>query len=62
LLITFVCSIASNAFAANYGIGIGISANISDRHIYLPVKVTDNFKTELSFRYYDSDNNSDLYE
>ena len=51
--------LSSKCIAAE--IGIGISLESRDQIIYLPINITNNFRTELSFRYASSENETSSY-
>ena len=53
---TLVGLISTNCFALEFGIGIG--ANDYDRTIYVPINITNNFRTELSLGYSSNDRKS----
>ena len=55
--ITLGCLMAANSYAAEYG--IGLTANRSDLSLYMPIKLTDNFRTEISVGYQSAEAKAD---
>ena len=58
LLMSFASLMAANCFGAEFG--IGLTANDSDRELYLPIKITDNFRTEISIGFDSREQKTDL--